>query len=220
MTLESAIAFTLAMIVFSLSPGPGIATTVSHAVHKGFAAAMALLTGLVVGDSIYLVAAISGLATLVMSYENLLSVLRVISGLYLVYLGYQTFRDAGRSLIQVDNGFVKSPRSKLYPKFGSPLLKSFLLGIALTFGNPKVVLFYLGLMPSFIELDRMTIFDTLLALSILVGVSYATYGPLSYIAIKATMRSSPNKLSTFLRRCTGCMLAITGILISSSTLSQ
>lgn len=218
MTLESAIAFTLAMTLFSLSPGPGIAATISHAIQKGFTAAMALLTGLVVGDAIYLVAAISGLASLVMTYEHLLSILRVASGIYLVFLGYQTFRDANRPLLKIEEDRLKPNPKKLYSKSNSTLTKSFLLGVGLTFGNPKVVLFYLGLMPSFLDLERMEFSDTLIALSILVVVSYATYAPLSYLAIKATRRRTPNPLSIFLRRGAGIALAVTGILISTSLL--
>lgn len=220
MTLESAIAFTLAMTVFSLSPGPGIAAALAHAVQRGFMPAMALLTGLVVGDAIYLVAAVSGLAALALAFENLLAALRIASGIYLIYLGVQTIRDSKQTLAPADSALAQNqtkPNSS--PRSPSSLNKSFLLGVGITFGNPKVVLFYLGLMPSFLDLERMTISDTLIALAILVIVSYATYAPLSYLAISASRNVASGRWTMLAKRLAGLILCLVGLSIAASPLA-
>ncbi|EDY81569.1 translocator protein, LysE family [Verrucomicrobiia bacterium DG1235] len=211
MTLESAIAFSLAMTLYSLSPGPGIAATIAKAVHSGFGAAMALLTGLIIGDALYLVAGVSGLAALALSFEKALIFVRLASGAYLVYLGWTTWRDAAIPLSE-------NPRQASKFSSSSSTLKTIALGIGMTFGNPKVVLFYVGIMPSFLELENMTVYDTLAALIILIVVSYLTFGACALLAIKATRRAGNNRWSKYARRAAGLALALAGILIASEDL--
>jgi threonine/homoserine/homoserine lactone efflux protein len=59
---------------------------------------------------------------------------------------------------------------------GSPL-QMFLTGLAITFGNPKLMVFYLALLPSIVNLETLTIggFGTLLLtmMTILAGVDLA-----------------------------------------------
>ena len=61
MTLETAVAFAIAMFVWATLPGPGLAVVVSRALGSGRKAGFAVVTGLVIADFIFLGIAFIGL---------------------------------------------------------------------------------------------------------------------------------------------------------------
>src|SRR4051794_34485483 len=54
MSFEQIIAFALGMFVLALAPGPGVAAVVARALSGGVLAAMAVTTGLVIGDVVFM----------------------------------------------------------------------------------------------------------------------------------------------------------------------
>ena len=61
MTLPNLLSFALAMFILAVIPGPGVMATVACSFGFGFRAAVSLIIGIVIGDLIFLLAAIYGL---------------------------------------------------------------------------------------------------------------------------------------------------------------
>jgi threonine/homoserine/homoserine lactone efflux protein len=64
LSTESLLAFVVAMFLLSLSPGPGFLVVVGRALAGGFAAGLAAVAGLVLGDIVFLLLASLGLSAL------------------------------------------------------------------------------------------------------------------------------------------------------------
>ena len=64
MTLATAMAFAIAMFFLAIVPGPGVAAVVSRTLGSGMNAGLAVITGLAVGDTVFLVLAIVGLSAI------------------------------------------------------------------------------------------------------------------------------------------------------------
>lgn len=175
-------------------PGPGIAAVVARALGGGFSAALPMVLGIMVGDLIYLVVAVFGLAAIATYFSAVFVVIRYAGAAYLLYLAYK-FWTAKPESTQVGAGRRDS--------FG----RTFLAGVSVTLGNPKAIVFYLALLPTVVPLDRMNAlaFGELTAIVIVVllaiGCAYA------FLASKARdFFRSPKALGR-LNKTAGAMMA-------------
>jgi len=72
MTILSLLSLAGAVFILAVTPGIGVAATVSQAVARGFRSASLVVAGIVLGDIVYLLAAIYGLALLPKVLESFL----------------------------------------------------------------------------------------------------------------------------------------------------
>jgi threonine/homoserine/homoserine lactone efflux protein len=141
MDLLTLLAFTIAYIVAVLVPGPGVAAIVARALGGGFWSAVPMIVGILIGDLIYLVFALFGLAAIATYFGPIFVVVRFAGAAYLLYIAWQFWT-------------AKPGSEQLGPKKREPWLRSFFAGFALTMGNPKTIVFYLALLPTVVPLDR------------------------------------------------------------------
>lgn len=92
MSVESALAFLIAIFIFCITPGPGILALLARAMRLGVTACLGLMAGMVVSDLIYLTFACIGLAQIAENYHSAFVVIRYVGAAYLIYLGYKTDR--------------------------------------------------------------------------------------------------------------------------------
>lgn len=87
MTIESSIAFTIAMIILAASPGPGVFATVAQALAGGFRSTLEVIAGIVAGDLVFLLLAVFGLSALARTLGEFFIVIKIAGGCYLIWLG-------------------------------------------------------------------------------------------------------------------------------------
>ena len=141
MDLLTLFAFTVAYVVAVLVPGPGVAAIVARALGGGFWSAVPMILGILVGDLLYLVFALFGLAAIATLFGPLFIIIRFASAAYLLYIAWQFWS-------------AKPGKEQLGPRDREPWLRTFISGFALTLGNPKTIAFYLALLPTVIPLDQ------------------------------------------------------------------
>ena len=195
MTLLSLLSLATAVFILAVTPGVGVAATLSCAVSKGFKSASLLVAGIVLGDIVYLLAAIYGLGFVAKSFGEFFIVLRYIGGLYLIYLGYKIW--SSKSSVKVDKIGLKS---------------NFIGGFLITLSNPKVILFYLSFLPAFINLQNLSTLDTIfivLTVAITLALVLLAY---AFMAIK--VKGAFNLKNSSLNKVSGAvMIGAGGVLI-------
>lgn len=138
--------FAAALAVAAAIPGPGIAAVVARVLGAGFRPALPMIFGLILGDLVYLSAAALGLGVIASSFGTLFMVIRWAGAAYLVYLAIRLF--------------MAHPEAEALPMRGQrrvgPFSGPFLAGLLVTLGNPKVILFYLALLPTIVDLGGLT----------------------------------------------------------------
>lgn len=142
MSFEIWIALVLALTLLGLSPGPAWAAVVTTAMARGFRAAATMAIGVALGDVFFLLLAVSGLALLAQLLGSFFLVVKFAGAAYLIWLGIKIWRQPPT----VTESEAASGRS-LGPLIG---------GFALTLGNPKVIMFYLGFLPAFLDLGALS----------------------------------------------------------------
>ncbi|WP_417820445.1 LysE family translocator [Terasakiella sp.] len=151
MTPESALTFFLAIFIFGITPGPGVFAILARAMMDGSRACFMLSLGMAISDILYLIAACLGLATIATHWGELFSVIRIVGAIYLFYLGWKMWT----APVDVDTVPTK------LDKKGHGL--SFLQGFLISASNPKVILFYIAFLPTFMDLNTLQGNDILLA---------------------------------------------------------
>ncbi len=189
------ILFSSALFIAAASPGPGIAAIVARVLGRGTQGAVAFSIGVALGDVVWLTFAILGLATLAQAFHEIFLVIKYLGAAYLLYLAYKLWTAP-----------VVAQEVQANEKAEHPA-KLFLAGLAVTMGNPKVMVFYLALLPTFLDLTRITVLgyaELVVATLSVLGVVFA-----GYIVLAARARrlfTSPRAIR-ILNRTTGTVMA-------------
>lgn len=197
MDLLTILAFSGALFIFMASPGPGTFAIIARALGSGFSHAFSMSLGIVLGDLVFLLMAIFGLNAIATVMGDIFVLVKYIGGIYLIYLGIKIFR----SKPALDA--IKSSKS-------ISLKKDFISGFLVCISNPKVILFYLGFLPTFVNLETLSIADTVLVSFLVVSILTTVLGSYAYFASKAREAIKKPKTQTLMNRVAGSIMSLAG----------
>lgn len=135
--------FIVAILIFQAVPGAGTIAILEATARDGKRAGMAAVTGTLVGDFLFMVAAAAGLAALMQAHPLIFQALQWSGVAYLLWLGVQLLRS------QPGADGVEPVRDAS----PSRILRRALL-VSLT--NPKVMLFFVAFFPLFLTPQAST----------------------------------------------------------------
>jgi threonine/homoserine/homoserine lactone efflux protein len=193
MTLTSLLVFAATLFVAAGSPGPSIAALVSRVLSKGYKDVLPFVAAMWVGEAIWLSCAIAGLAAIAETFQPVFLAIKWIGVAYLLYLAWKMwFAEAGG----VD-GELPESRSAV---------KLFIAGLTLTLGNPKIMMFYVALLPSIINLDGVTLIGWLeLVAAMLIVLAIVQFSWMALAARARQMLRSPRAVKVANRVSAGTM---------------
>ncbi|MEM8877846.1 MAG: LysE family translocator [Pseudomonadota bacterium] len=137
--------FATALAVTAGSPGPSIAALVARVISEGPRAALPFLAAMWIGEGLWLTAAILGLVALAEQFALGFQIIKWLGVGYLCYLAWQIWTQP----------VAGNPDDAALPRRGSGW-GMFFAGMGVTLGNPKIMLFYLALLPTLIDLGSIT----------------------------------------------------------------
>ena len=143
-----------AILILFLTPGPVWVALTARALSGGFASAWPLAVGVVLGDILWPLLAILGVAWIVSVFDGFMTVMRYVEAGMFLFMGVMLIRHAGAT-IGTDSRLTRPGR-----------LAGFMAGVAVIVGNPKAVLFYMGVLPGFFDLTKITWLDVMAILAI------------------------------------------------------
>jgi threonine/homoserine/homoserine lactone efflux protein len=142
MTLSALLVFALALIVAAGTPGPSIAALVARVLTNGFRDVLPFLAAMWLGEALWLTCAVAGLAVIARSFGMVFVVLKFVGVAYLLFLAWKMWRAPA----DVQGNDLPSGQSPW---------RMFVAGLLVTLGNPKIMMFYLALLPTIIDLSRI-----------------------------------------------------------------
>ncbi len=200
MTIFSILGLAGAMLLLAITPGPGVFATVARALASGFKHASLVVAGIVVGDLIFLLLAIYGLSAMADVLGSFFTVVKYLGGTYLIWIGYKIWTaEPNKTVIEG----VKELSWK----------SNFFSGLAITLGNPKVILFYLGFLPTFVNLSALSTFDVVIiaiVVSVVLGGVMLGY---AYSATRAKQLFKSEKTERKMNRIAGGVMMTTGTVL-------
>lgn len=144
MDLSTLIIFAGALLVAAGSPGPSIAALVARVISKGFRDVFPFLAAMWIGEAIWLSMAVFGLSFIAQSFHLAFLVLKWVGVAYLCWLAWKMWT----APVAIREGEM--------PRAESPW-RLFMAGMAVTLGNPKIMMFYMALLPTIIDLGAVTL---------------------------------------------------------------
>ncbi|SMX47518.1 LysE family translocator [Actibacterium lipolyticum] len=190
-----------ALLVLFLTPGPVWVALLARAMAGGFHAAWPLALGVVVGDMLWPLLAILGVTWVVSVFDGFMALLRLLACAIFLLMGYLLIKNADKSI--TSNKRLTRPG----------MWAGFMAGVAVILGNPKAILFYMGVLPGFFDLTAVTGPD----IAAIVALSFAV--PLLGNLVLALSIDRARRLlasAQAIRRMNlvaGCLLILVGLVI-------
>jgi threonine/homoserine/homoserine lactone efflux protein len=193
MTLTSLFVFAATLFVAAGSPGPSIAALVSRVLTKGYRSVLPFMAAMWVGEAIWLSCAVAGLSAIAESFNAVFVAIKWIGVAYLLYLAWKMW------VAEPAGAESELPESRSG-------LKMFLAGMTVTLGNPKIMMFYVALLPSLVDLHSVTLIGWLeLVAAMLTVLVIVHFGWVSLATKARQLLKSPRAVKVANRVSAGTM---------------
>jgi threonine/homoserine/homoserine lactone efflux protein len=201
--ITSLLIFTGALFVAAASPGPGIAAIVARVLGRGMNGAFAFTAGVALGDVVWLTLAILGLAVVAQTFHFAFLAIKYAGAAYLLYLAWKLWT------APVASHDVAPNASRI------SRVRRFLAGLAVTLGNPKVMVFYLALLPNIIDLQAVTVWGWLELSVATLAVLTLVFGGYVLLAARTRRLFTSERAMRRINRGSGVIMASAAVAIAA-----
>ncbi len=190
-----------ALLILFLTPGPVWVALIARAMSGGFAQAWPLAVGVTIGDLLWPLLAILGMSWVLGQWGEALTVLKWIAAGIFLWMGWALIRHADRALSS-DSRLVQPGK-----------LAGFLAGVAVIIGNPKAILFYMGVLPGFFDLRSVTVTDIAAICAMSMGIPLVGNLVLAVALDRARRLLSSSTARSRVNRISGALLIAVGLIL-------
>ena len=139
MTFQTWLLFCVTETVLCLIPGPAVLFVLATALRRGFAPAAIAAVGILAGNTFYFALSVTGIAAVIVASHTLFSALKWAGAAYLAWLGLRML------LAPAPGADAAAPAPSGY---GDRL---FIRAFVVQAANPKALVFFIALLPQFIN---------------------------------------------------------------------
>jgi threonine/homoserine/homoserine lactone efflux protein len=133
-----------AMLILFFTPGPVWLALMARGMGGGFHAAWPLALGVAVGDILWPLLAVLGVTWIASSFDGVMAALKIVAVVMFAGMGVLLIRHADRTIAS-DSRLTRPG-----------MWAGFMAGLAVILGNPKAILFYMGVLPGFFDLSGIS----------------------------------------------------------------
>ena len=196
--MTSIAAFAWACLVIELTPGPNMTYLAVLTLSDGRRAGLAAVAGVALGLAIVGLAAALGVATIISSSPMLYDLLRFAGISYLLWLAYETWRgESGTDEVATatDGGAARAFRN----------------GLVTNLLNPKAALFYVAVLPVFLDKSQPLTGQAILLAGVYVAIATAVHLAIVLLASRAKPLIETAERQASVRRVFAVMLVAIAI---------
>jgi len=185
--------------ILTILPGADMALVTRNVLVVGRRRTMLTIGGIGVGCIIHATASALGLSAILATSATAFDVVKTIGAAYLVFLGVQSIREAGRPALPANAG---SGRASAF----GPFLQGFLTNVL----NPKVALFYLTFLPQFIGPGEPVFRRSLFLASLHIAMGFVWLTAYAWFVDQLGAVLTRPRVKAWLERVTGGLLIALG----------
>ena len=190
-----------AMLIVALVPGPAVFAVIARTFSSGFSRGLMIIVGITLADFIFILLALFGLSIISEIMGTAFLIVKYASAAYLIWLGINLIR----SKVSAEDSRVSKESS---------LLANVMTGLMINLGNPKAIVFYIGLFPAFIDVSQVVTADVLAIMAVATIVFGSVNTCYALLALRAKkMLNNPNALS-LINKTAGTLMVSTGALVA------
>jgi threonine/homoserine/homoserine lactone efflux protein len=135
-------AFLVAMFVMAITPGPANLFAIATGMERGKGAALISVVGMNTATLVWFSGSALGLGALILAFPKAFHVLALAGAAYLVWLGLKSLWAGIRNIESHASATVRKSRSAFFD------------GFMVQIANPKILLFFSGVLPPFLDIKR------------------------------------------------------------------
>ena len=195
--------FVVTEVVLCLTPGPAVLFIVSCGLARGGRAALWGNAGILSANTFYFVVSAFGLGAVLLGSHDLFTVVKYAGAGYLVWLGIQTIRGAGLAIRTDSAAPPAGHRWRMLAR-----------GFVLQAANPKALLFFVALLPQFIDIHRPIALQMLILAATSAAVEFVILAGYGYFAGRAAALAREARFVRATNRASGGLLIATGTLLA------
>lgn len=201
MSLSGFIVFIAAYIMAVSLPGPGVTAVIARVLGNGTRGVPTFISGFVVGELILLGIAATGLAVIIHTFSILFVIIKYSAAAYLLYMAFKLLT-APAVGIKVIPDNVPESHGRLFSA-----------GLAITMGNPKVIVFFMALLPSVVQLDKLSLAGFSEIAGIIIVILSLVLGLYALLASRARLLFTSARAVQWLNWCTAfIMTSVAGVI--------
>lgn len=170
------LAFLTTTLMFVAVPGPSVAFATAQALRSGPRAAYIAVAGDALGTLVHVAVAVGGLTVLIALSEQILPILQIIGGCFILFMAWQSFRHMSQSNDVVP---IRSDAGTFWAGFFACVT------------NPKAIVFFVALFPAFISSQH-----SVLVQSAVYGAVFITLDAISILAYALLTRAAVKRVTS------------------------
>lgn len=201
---ETALAFAFTSLVIELTPGPNMAYLAILSATAGRRAGLTATAGVALGLLIVGIGAALGLTALIASSPILYQTLRWAGALYLLWLAWEGWR--GETDVSPSNAEAPVDRARFFAR-----------GLVTNLLNPKAGMFYVAVLPTFVDDGKPLVAQTVTLSLIYVTVATVIHGAIVLLADAARPWLENERRSTIMRRALALLLVAIAVWLLVTT---
>lgn len=206
MSLSSWLFFSGTEALLCLTPGPAVLFVLSHGLAGGGRASLWANAGILTANAFYFALSALGLGAVLLASHEVFTVIKYLGAAYLVYLGARTIHGAGLAL-QADSAARATTED----------WRTLTRGFALQAANPKAIIFFVALLPQFIDANQAVAPQVVILGVTSVVIEFFVLAAYGYLAARAATIAREPKFVKVTNRVSGGMLVAAGAGIALST---
>lgn len=204
MTLASYAAFAGALFVLFFTPGPGNVAMVARTLDAGPVHGFVYGGGIITGDIFWVTVAITGLTALSAQLGPSVWIVKIAGAGVLLWFAWKAFLSF-RNPETPDR--IRGTSTRL------GYLATYAAGVAMPLTNPKPIVFYLGFLPAFLDLEAVTVSDYLAMVAIMLAMYALTAGVHVGLAHRARGWLKARGIKRWADAVTGLIMVIVAVVL-------
>jgi len=132
--------YVLTEAALSLSPGPAVMLVIAYGISRGARRSIWAGLGILSANALYFALSATALGAVLVSSKTFFAAIKWIGAAYLIYLGVSALVGRPSPITLSNNGAKEASRHGIY-----------LSGLALQLANPKTLIFFIAILPQFVD---------------------------------------------------------------------
>ncbi len=204
MSWDTYLIFVVTTAVVCLTPGPAALLSVAQGMSNGYRRSYWAIFGIALANAFYFALSATGVAALIVTSGTLFSIIKWVGVAYLFWLGISAIRNKASALTVTSD-------TKHAVRGG----RAFWQALVVELSNPKAMLYFVALLPQFIDPEAPVAWQMLVFGVTCFGLDVVAYSLYAWIGSK-TRRFTANE--TFVKtsnRASGGLLIIAGAMMAT-----
>ena len=193
-----------------VAPGPDTALTIRNSLVGGRASGITTAAGVVSGLATWTPATSVGLAALIAASQPAFLAVRLAGAAYLAFLGVQALYAAVFRREAPDEAITRANGGRLSPP------RAYRQGLFSNLSNPKIVVFFLSLLPQFVSRQTSTFMPLLFLGAIFCGITLAWLTAYALVVWRIGVFLRRDRMRRAIEATTGVVLVGLGLRLATA----